>query len=159
MIIVSNSGPIISFARAGHLELLKQVLQEIRIPEAVYEDIVIKGKRKPGAPEVEAQEWIRKERIKDRSKIDQLLARLGLGEKEAIVLAKELGAILLIDDLSARKEAEKIEVVCIGSLRILKEAKDRRLIKEIKPIGDDLRKAGIRIKNSLYQKFLQEMGE
>jgi len=36
MIIVSDSGPIISFARAGHLKLLRQLFQEIVIPEAVY---------------------------------------------------------------------------------------------------------------------------
>ena len=43
MIVVSNSGPIISFARASSLELIKQVLQEIKIPAAVYEVIVLHG--------------------------------------------------------------------------------------------------------------------
>lgn len=38
-------------------------------------------------------------------------------------------------------------------------SKERRLIKEIKPVGDELRRTGLRIKNSLYQKFLQEVGE
>ncbi|HHT9126413.1 MAG TPA: DUF3368 domain-containing protein [Candidatus Brocadiia bacterium] len=159
MIVVSNSGPIISFASANHLELLRQVLKEITIPEAVYEDIVLQGAKKPGAREVKSADWIKREAVKNRSKVEQLPSRLGLGEREAIVLAQELKAILLIDDRSARKEAEKRGIVCFGSLRVLKEAKDKGFFKEIKPLGDDLKKAGLRIKNSLYQKFIQEIGE
>jgi len=41
------------------------------------------------------------------------------------------------------------------SMRLfLKEAKERRLIEEIKPIGDRLRATGLRVKDSLYQRFL-----
>jgi predicted nucleic acid-binding protein len=43
MIIVSDSGPIISFARADYLKLLRQLFQDIIIPEAVYEEIAIIG--------------------------------------------------------------------------------------------------------------------
>lgn len=159
MIIVSNSGPIISFARAGHLELLKQLFQKIRIPEAVYEDIVVRGADKPGAIEVKSGGWIKKEEVKNRIEVDQLPTGLGLGEREAIILAQELKAALLIDDRKARKAAEKRGVVCFGSLRVLKEAKERRLIEEIRPVGNRLRARGLRIKDSLYQKFLQEAGE
>lgn len=156
--IVSNSGPIVSFARARRLELLKQILQEIRIPDAVYEEIV-RGADKPGAAEVKSGEWIKKEAIQNRSQVYQLPSRLGLGEREAIILAQELKIPLLIDDRLARKEAEQRGIVCFGSLRVLKEAKNKKFINEIKPVGDELRRAGLRIKNSLYQKFLQEVGE
>ena len=159
MIIVSNSGPIISFARAGHLELLKRLFQQIRIPEGVYEDIVVRGAGKPGAREVKSGGWIKKEKVKNRSEVDQLPTGLGLGEREAIILAQELKAALLIDDRKARKAAEKRGVVCFGSLRVLKEAKERELVEEVRPIGDELRAEGLRIKDSLYQRFLQEAGE
>lgn len=159
MIIVSDSGPIISFARAGRLELLRQALNEIKIPKAVYEDIVIQGIGRPGAEEVKGVNWIKKETIKECSKVAQLPLRLGLGEREAIVLAQELEALLLIDDRPARKEAEKRGIVCFGSLRVLKEARGKGLIKEVRATGDKLRATGFRIKNTLYQKFLQEMKE
>ena len=159
MIIVSNSGPIISFARAAHLELLKQLFTEISIPEGVYEDIVVRGAGKPGAVEVKSAGWIKKEKVRNPVKVDQLPAGLGLGEREAIILAQDLKAALLIDDRKARKVAEESGVVCFGSLRVLKEAKERKLIEEIRPIGDRLRAGGIRIKDSLYRRFLQESGE
>ena len=66
MIVVSNSGPIISFARANCLELLRHVLQEIKIPEAVYEDIVFQGGSKPGAMEIKNADWIKKETVKNK---------------------------------------------------------------------------------------------
>lgn len=159
MIVVSNSGPIISFARANCLELLRHVLKEIKIPEAVYEDIVLQGRSKPGALEIKNADWIKKEPVKNQSQVIQLPPNLGLGEREAIVLANKLKAFLLIDDRSARKEAEKRGIVCFGSLKVVKDAKDKGLIEKIKPIGDELRRTGLRIKNILYQNFLQEMGE
>jgi len=159
MIIVSDSGPIISFARAGHLKLLRQLFQEIVIPEAVYKEIAVIGSGRAGAKEVIDEGWIRTRKIKNRLKIKQLPATLGLGEREAIVLAQELDGILLIDDRKARELAEENGVSCFGSLRVLKEAKDKKLIESIKHIGDELREKGLRIDNSLYQRFLQEMEE
>lgn len=159
MIIVSDSGPIISFARAGYLKLLGQLFQEIIIPEAVHEEIAIIGIGRAGAKEVISGEWIKTKRTKNRLKVKQLPAMLGLGEREAIILAQELNATLLIDDRKAREVAEENGINCFGSLRVLKEAKDRKLIDAIKPVGDELIVTGLRIDSSLYQRFLQEVGE
>ena len=159
MIIVSDSGPIISFARAGYLKLLGQLFQEIIIPEAVHEEIAIIGIGRAGAKEVISGEWIKTKRTKNRLKVKQLPAMLGLGEREAIILAQELNATLLIDDRKAREVAEENGINCFGSLRVLKEVKDRKLIDAIKPVGDELIVTGLRIDSSLYQRFLQEVGE
>ena len=53
MKVVSDAGPILSFARAGRLEILRQVVGELIIPEAVVEELVVGGKGKPGAEEIE----------------------------------------------------------------------------------------------------------
>ena len=159
MIIVSNSGPIISFSRAVYLGLLELTLHEITIPVGVYDEIVIGGANKPGATEVKRAAWIKRGEIKNRIALDRLPSSLGLGEREAIVLAQELNAALLIDDHRARMEAEKMGLVCFGSLRVLKEAKEGKLIEAIKPIVDELRQSGLRIKDTLYRRFLRELGE
>jgi predicted nucleic acid-binding protein len=49
-------------------------------------------------------------------------SKLSRGESEAIVLAKELDAYLLVDELEARKEASRLGINYFGSLRIIKEA-------------------------------------
>jgi predicted nucleic acid-binding protein len=85
--------------------------------------------------------------------------KLSRGESEAILLAKELCAHLLIDDLEARKEASRLGISYFGSLRIIKEAKDRALIPKAKTILDELIASSTYLDESLYQRFLREMGE
>jgi hypothetical protein len=43
MAIVSNSGPLLSFARARRFDLLREVVRTLTISEAVYADIVVRG--------------------------------------------------------------------------------------------------------------------
>ena len=60
---------------------------------------------------------LKKRPIQSRSVAVHIRTR---GEREAIILAEELKALLLIDDRPARKSAEKRGIVCFGSLRVLK---------------------------------------
>ena len=159
MIIVADSGPIISFARAGRLDLLKQVTTELIIPDAVFEEIVVSGDDRPGAEEVKQGLWIKRATLQDRSLLENMPGKLSRGESEAIVLAKELGAHLLVDELEARKEASRLGINYFGSLRIIKEAKDRGVISKAKAVLDDLIASSTYLDDSLYQRFLREMGE
>jgi predicted nucleic acid-binding protein len=63
-----------------------------------------------------------------------MAGKLSGGESEAILLAKELDAFLLVDELEARKEASRLGINYFGSLRVIKEAKDRGLISKAKPV-------------------------
>ena len=159
MIIVADSGPIISFARAGRLDLLKQVTTELIIPDAVFEEIVVSGDDRPGAEEVKQGLWIKRATLQDRSLLENMPGKLSRGESEAIVLAKELGAHLLVDELEARKEASRLGINYFGSLRIIKEAKDRGVISKAKAVLDDLIASSTYLDDTLYQRFLREMGE
>jgi hypothetical protein len=42
---VVDAGPILSCARAQRLELLRAVVDMLLIPEAVYDDIVVLGRK------------------------------------------------------------------------------------------------------------------
>ena len=159
MIIVADSGPIISFARAARLDLLKQVTTELIIPDAVFEEIVVSGDDRPGAEEVKQGIWIKRATLQDRSLLENMPGKLSRGESEAIGLEKEIGAYLLIDELEARKEASRLGINYFGSLRIIKEAKDRGFIPQAKPVLDDLIASSTYLDDSLYQRFLREMGE
>jgi predicted nucleic acid-binding protein len=159
MSIVSDAGPILSFARVNRLELLRQVVRAIVIPDAVYADIVVQGAGKPGSSEVQATSWITREAVKDRSFVDQLPTHLHLGEREAIALAKEHGASRLVDEREARRAASQLNIPVVGSLRVLKEAKDREIISQVKPILDELIAMGTYISDTLYHAFLRDAGE
>ena len=80
MPIVSNTGPLLAFARASRLSLLREVVGELIIPDAVYEEIVVHGAGRPGAEEVREGSWIERESLRNRDVVDQLQERLELGE-------------------------------------------------------------------------------
>lgn len=159
MPIVSNSGPILSFVRANHLDLLQKVVGALIVPEAVYDDLVTSGAGKPGAITISKASWITRRSVRDRLFVEQLPSKLHLGEREAIALARELGAPLLIDEREARKEAAQLGLDYFGSLRILKQAKDTGIIFRIRPVLDDLIRAGMYMSKALYEEFLRQVGE
>lgn len=159
MKMIADTGPLLSFARAGRLDLLRQVLSEVIIPAAVYEEIVVQGAGKPGAHDVQHASWIIRERVQDRSLIDALPGKLHQGEREALALAKERRGVLLADEYAVRQEARRLGIDHMGSLRLLQEAKARGLISAVKPILEELIAAGMYINEPLYEAFLNDVGE
>src|SRR5688572_12682228 len=116
MLLVSDSGPILSFARAHRLDVLNAVVKELFVPEAVY-DIVIAGGGKTGAADVAQADWIKRTSLNDLSSADRFSSRLHAGECQAIALAMELKLMLLIDEREARKTARSLGIPILGCLR------------------------------------------
>jgi predicted nucleic acid-binding protein len=150
--IVSDSGPIMSFARADLLGLLQQVVGELIIPDEVYEEIVIHGAGRAGSILLP---WIRRVSIQDRTATDRLSETLHAGERAALALATEIGASFLVDDRSARAEAQRAGLNYFGSLRILQEAKERGIINDTKVPLDRLIESGMYVSKPLYTAFLR----
>ena len=161
MIAVCNTSPIINLAAVGKLELLKKLYGKIVIPEAVYNEITIKGKGQPGDREVTTSNWIDVIHIKDNILLTSYAAELHPGEAEAIILAMELNAdLLIIDEHHARSIASKFRIPFIGLLGVLIKAKRRGYIQEIKPFMDNLIvKAGFWIDRELYRYVLETASE
>jgi len=85
---------------------------------------------------------------------------LGTGEVEAMILYKRLKAdLLLIDDKRARKIAGLNDIKTIGSLGVLLEAKERKMINEIRPVLLKIYKSEIYISDELYNYVLIKAGE
>src|SRR5438045_2164913 len=107
----------------GQLEVMRELFGEIHTPEQVYEEVVVRGASKPGAAEVAAAAWIKRQAIADLQDFSQLCLALGKGEAAAIVLAREIGAdILILDDGRARSEAKARRLNVIGTVGLLLEA-------------------------------------
>ena len=81
------------------------------------------------------------------------------GEAGAIALAIEHDLPLLIDDLKGRKTAKQLGLKYIGTLGILKIAKNREIISEVKPFIERLLRSGYYISPQLVEKFFKEVGE
>lgn len=48
---------------SGELNILKKLFKEIIIPDAVYEEVVVKGKEYPTSDIIKRQKWINTESI------------------------------------------------------------------------------------------------
>lgn len=84
---------------------------------------------------------------------------LDRGESEAIRLAEERDAILLIDDRRGRAAAKHRALRVIGTGGILLAAKKRGVLEDVGPVLVDLAKAGYRLSSGLVERILQMAGE
>lgn len=157
MIVVSDTSPVLNLAAIGQLGLLRRLYGEVVIPQAVYHEIVVLGAGQPGAAKVSALDWIETHQVTNRAMVASLQLEVDEGEAEAIVLAFELGAdLLLLDERRGRRVASRLGLRFIGLLGILIEAKHRGFILAVKPILDDLiGKSGFWITRALYERILK----
>jgi uncharacterized protein len=161
MIVVSNSSPLVSLAAIGRLGLLHELYDTIIIHQAVHHEVVIQGLRRPGAVEVQSLDWIVCRDVGDPLVVTALEGKLDRGEAEAIALAIELHAdLLLMDERLGRAEAARFGLRFVGILGVLIEAKGRGLLQRIEPILDELQhEAGFRVSEALRARVLQAAGE
>ncbi len=156
---VLNAGPIISLSRIRYFRVLEKIFDEILVPESVFKEVLGKGKRRIGSKEL--GQALKKGRItvgkvRDRLAVKALQRFLGQGESEAIILALEEQAdFAVIDERKARKEAVRMGVGVIGTLGVLKRAKELSLIKEdLKTVLRKLKVAGFRVSRAVEREFL-----
>jgi predicted nucleic acid-binding protein len=102
-------------AKIGQLNLLPALAHRIMVPPAVWNEVVDRERKAPGAEEVARSKWIEVV-TPDPAAVAPLLILLGKGEAEAIALAqRETSAILLLDDLRARRIAERLKLRRMGN--------------------------------------------
>ncbi len=160
MIVVANAGPLIALAQIGRFDLLQSLYGQLRISPVVWDEVVTSGRGRPGAVEVSAVAWIHVVKVSDTTAVQLLKGRLGAGESEAIVLAMELKAdLLLIDEARGRRVAEARGLYKTGTVGTLIVAKKRGLVSAVRPLLDDLRAMGFHISGTLYQTVCALAGE
>jgi predicted nucleic acid-binding protein len=150
MRLVTNTSPLIALAKLGMLSLLGE---EVVIPGAVFAELT--ESTKEYADELGA--WCRDKvlEVRDRQAVGYLALILDRGEAEVIALAEELKTpIVLIDDIKARRIAKLRGLNVVGTLGILLDAKDKGLIRELKPFLDELMNKKIRLSTELYNHAL-----
>ena len=95
--VIVNTTPLIALADIGQLELLHKLYEEILIPEAVWEEV----ESEPAKTMVSDADWIKKVKITHTEEKRLFRAKLHAGEVEAIILADENAADLVIMDDNA----------------------------------------------------------
>ena len=160
---VSNSSPLLYLARLSDLDVLPKLFGHITIAEAVWRELVVEGKGKPGAAEVEKARggWLSVESVANRESIADLAA-LGLhpGEAETILLANQIGQhIVFMDDERGVRLARAQGLEVVRTVAIYIAATRLGWIDGIRPKLDELRSNGFRLRDVHYRAILQAVGE
>jgi len=157
MLIVADSSALIALATCNGLDVILQIYDDIKVPEAVYAEIVA-----PEKPQSDLLGSFLSGRVikVDTSRLVLAAGGLGHGELEAMALYKQLSAdALLIDDHRARIIAEHNQINCIGALGLLLVAKQRGKINAIAPYVQKLRQSSIYYGDVLLDRVMKLAGE
>ncbi len=128
MLAIADASPIHYLLLIGHMTILPSLYDQIIVPEVVVTEL-----QHPQTPET-VRVWIETrpgwlDVRQPRLTPSETMGHLGAGERDAILLFRELAAdVVLMDDLSGRAEASRQRVVTTGTLGLLETASLRGLL-------------------------------
>lgn len=117
---VSNSSPLIWLAKINRLGILKSLFGEVVVPEKVRVEVSSGGSADSLIiREAFAEGWLRVSgEVEDASALAGV-SGLHPGEAEAVLLARRLGALLLVDEREATGTARVFGVRPLGTVGVL----------------------------------------
>lgn len=158
MIIISDTSPICYLVLIDCIEVLPILYENVMIPQAVYEELQAEETPKSVKEWIENYpDWLVIRNITNAS--DSALDKLDKGEREAIILAEEIKAnLLILDDRSARTLATKRGLKIIGLLGILLDAAKNNLI-DLPTKVNQLQETSFFVSPKLLQSILSQYRE
>ena len=132
--IISNSTPLIYLAKLNKFSLILKLYKKIIIPEEVYSEVVVKGKKMNKSEVVIIEELIENGSIevKEAGELKKDLIFLHLGEAKAINLClKNRLKDILIDDKEAYELCKLLNLNPIRTTAFLLMAVKNKLINKV----------------------------
>ncbi len=158
LLIVADTGPLISLSHIAALHVLASLYAEVIVPEAVAAEL--RASRFESVHEIlDRNDWLHV-RAPTRPPDPALQAALDAGEAAALALALELGAPVLIDERRGRRVATAIYGLEVrGTLGTLVRARRARLVGPLTPLLDKLVRRGDHLSQELIRETLRSVGE
>jgi predicted nucleic acid-binding protein len=126
---VSDASPLIWLSKIGRIGLLRKLYGEVMVPEEVYREVVEEGLERGFSDALVVKDgvdegWIRVSKLNEEKAelchgMVEHASEIHLGEAQAIALAREEGALLLMDESSGRAFAEAWGLRVRGTLYVL----------------------------------------
>jgi predicted nucleic acid-binding protein len=156
--VVSNHTPLVALWTVARLHLLRDLYREVLIPPSVRDEFLATGDDNRRAA-LEAAPWLRCVAVNDPRRV-MAHTSLDLGEAEALALAEETSAQLLVmDERKGRRLARRLGIPITGTIGVLLLAKERLLLLALAPVLDQLQEAGLYLSPPLVAKALALAGE
>lgn len=156
--VIVNSTPLITLSKLRHLNLLRELYEEIIIPVAVKEEVTVKDDL-ASQDVLDNLDWIK---VVDCPVADRNIfsSKLHAGEIEVLILAQNLQAdLIIVDDKPARKAATFLGFEITGTVGVLVKAKKRELIKTVKPFIESMKEIEIRLSDDVIEMALRQANE
>ena len=152
MIVIADTSPLSYLLLIEKLDLLPRLYGRVMIPEAVHAELQSDNSPLP------IKQWIAKPppwfEVRKVKVPENVLNDLGAGEREAIILAQDMKAdLLLLDDWDARQEAFRRHLTIAGTLRVLEDAASLDLI-DLPVVVAKLRSTNFRISETMLEAML-----
>jgi predicted nucleic acid-binding protein len=150
MTVVSNTTPLNYLVLIGRADILRALYQIVMIPEAVFLELTSQS-TPPLVKEwvLSNPDWLRVGQAPDSPDVE--LAEIQIGERQAIVLAQQLSAdLIILDDRRARRLAQNRGLNVIGTIGVLTVAAEKGLI-TLDEAVEDLKKTNFRASLALLQ--------
>lgn len=152
MLVVSDSSPLNILVRIDLADVLGALCARVVIPTVVAAEM-----SHPNTPG-KVRKWLLQRptwlEVRSPSVVDTSLD-VDPGEREAICLARELHAdLLLVDDRAARNAAIQIGLAVTGTLGVLEQAAARQLL-SLPQVVEKLRQTDFRLSEALFQQVLE----
>ncbi len=148
-VIISDTSTLILLHKIEELDILNKVYGQVFTTPEVADEFG-----------VELPQWIEVKSVFDKKYQTLLATQVDAGEASAIALAMEFDdALILLDDLKARKLAEKLQLKITGTLGVIYKAKQMNVLEKVKPIIDKLLLTNFRISDNIIKEILKMCNE
>jgi uncharacterized protein len=158
-VTITNTSPLQYLHQCGLIDLLPKLYKEILVPPAVVQELAAGRALGFDLPDPTALPWMCVVRPQSMA-ILPAVSDLGAGEREALALAAETpAAILIIDDGLARRYANHLRVRFTGTAGVLVKAKRQGLLDAVAPVLDHLTALRFRLDAQTRAAVLRLVGE
>lgn len=157
MKVVVNATPLINFASINRLDILQSLFSEIVVPFHVWDEVVTNGSKYETSKIIKLAKFVKVRKADDELLYKTLLVDINRGEAEAIVLALEINAeLIILDEKEARNFAEYYGLNFTGTVGCLLKAKQKGIIENLKPVLDDIMlKGNFWLSDAVYNRAIE----
>lgn len=162
---MTNTTPLIAPAQCDLFPLLHTLFGQVLMPPAMYREVVSEGDGRAGAEETQGaivEGWLVIQELQepaDARRMQQAFL-LGDGESEALALARQQPTdVILLDEARAVRCAREMGLPVLRTVGLLLQAKAQGHLESIQPALDQLRIAGFRLSEPVYQTALRHADE
>jgi len=138
MNFVSDTSPLIALSKIDQLRILEKLFQKIMIPRSVSDEFLknctVSERR---AFENACHNFIR---VVQTEKSYNFNRRLDAGERDALTLAIEKKAAIIIDDRKGFNEASDQKLIAVSTRAVLRIAEEKNIISDYKEFENALKR-------------------